>query len=100
MPAVGYGISTAAFHRDGDKIVEHRVQDVEPYLQHTSDLRSAGIVGSSEMRHAAKIPNVVVEAYLAQTGITLHEFMANPVHVKTMLNDPALAGFRIWKGRI
>lgn len=93
-------IRTVKFHRDGNNIVEHRAQDVEPYLQHCADLRSAGIVGSGEMRHAMKIPHVAVEAYCAEKGITLHEWMANPIHVKTMLNDPALAGLRIWKGRV
>jgi hypothetical protein len=93
-------IRTAKFLRDGDNIVEHRTQDVEPYLEHNKALRSAGIVGSGEMRHAAKIPFVVIETYLATHGITLHEFHANPEHVKRMLNDPALAGYRIWGGRV
>lgn len=52
------------------------------------------------MRHAARIPYVVIEQYLATHGIDLHEFHTNPVHVKRMLNDPALAGFRIWQGKL
>jgi len=30
----------------------------------------------------------------------MHEFMANPVHVRRMLMDPNLAGFRVWEGRV
>lgn len=93
-------IRTTKMTIDGATVIEQRTQDVEPYLQHVADLRSAGLTGGSEMRHAAKIPHVVVEKYLADTGITLHEFMVNPVHVKKMLNDPALAAFRIWNGKV
>lgn len=59
-----------------------------------------GETGSATFRHAAKIPFSVIEAYLASAGIDLHEFSINPVHVQRMCNDPALAGFRIWGGRI
>lgn len=93
-------IRTAKFHRDGNTIVEHRVQDVEPYLEHVKALRAAGITGSSEMRHAAKIPFAVVEAYMAEHDVDLHEIERNPAHFRAMLNDPALAGFRIWSGKV
>jgi hypothetical protein len=41
----------------------------------------------------------VVEAYIAQAGITMHEWATNPVHIRRMLNDPDLAGFRVWEGK-
>lgn len=52
------------------------------------------------MRHAAKIPASVIENYIQAKGITFQQFMANPAHAREMLNDPALAGLRIWKGRV
>lgn len=58
-----------------------------------------GETGTSEMRHAARFPKVVVENYCARHGITLHEWMIDPVHVGRMLNDPDLAAFRIWEGK-
>lgn len=52
------------------------------------------------MKHAAKIPKAVIENYMARVGITFHEFMVDDKHVRAMLNDPELSGFRIWKGRV
>lgn len=75
-------------------------QDCTGILDHTKRLHNEGIHGSNEMRHAARIPQVVIEQYLTQNGILFSEFMSNEVHIKRMLNDPALAGFRIWAGRV
>lgn len=52
------------------------------------------------MRHAARLPLIEIEKYMALTGITMHEFMTDPAHVKAMLNNPDLSQYRIWTGRI
>jgi hypothetical protein len=52
------------------------------------------------MRLAASIPVVLVERYLNTHGITLGELGKSQEHQKRLLNDPALAHFRIWKGRV
>lgn len=52
------------------------------------------------MKHAARIPFALIENYLAVNQISMHEFQANPAHIKAMLNDPALSHFRIWQGRV
>jgi len=83
-----------------DKLIVNRVQDVEPFLDHTHDLRSAGKVGSGEFRHAASLPMVLVEKYCNDRGVSFHEFMADTKHVNAMLNDPALKSFRVWEGRV
>ena len=93
------GVLTRLHEHDGALTFE-RVQDVEPILDATAARRVAGMTGSSEMRHAASIPKVVVEAYCNRQGITFAEFMGNPAHGKAMLNDPALSAFRIWQGRV
>lgn len=87
-------------HEHDGKLTFQRVQDVEPILDFAHDLRAAGRVGSSEMRHAASIPMVLVEAYCNDRGIEFREFMNNPAHQRAMLNDPALRAFRIWEGRV
>ena len=91
---------TTGVWSEGGAVTMRRSQDVTPYLDEVKALRHAGETGSATFRHAAKIPFGVIENYLATTGIDLHEFNVNPAHLKTMLNDPALAGFRIWSGRV
>lgn len=59
-----------------------------------------GLHGSSEMKHAGRYPPGFFEWYAQLKGIDFKEFMTNPVHVKNMLNDPELSGFRIWKGQV
>ena len=87
-------------HESGGVLAFERVQDVEPILDFAHDQRVAGAVGSSEMRHAASLPMVIVEAYCNDRGVSFDEFMRDPKHVESMLNDPALAAFRIWHGRV
>jgi hypothetical protein len=91
---------TTGFWQDGDRYIERNSQDIEPVVEAVRALQNSNAVGTSEMRHAAKIPTSVIENYIKANGITFHEFMANPVHAKAMLNDPALSGLRIWKGRV
>lgn len=92
-------LTTAIIH-DGDNMIERRSQDVAPTLERVKRHISMGETGSSEMKHAARIPKAVIENYCARLGITFHEWCGNPVHIKAMLNDPELNGFRIWPGRV
>jgi len=85
------------YHQDG--IIE-RVQDVEPILETCKAFHNEGLHGESDMKHAARIPNVIIERYLNDNHITMQEFMNNEEHIKRLLNDPSLSHFRIWKGRI
>jgi hypothetical protein len=85
---------------DGDDMTQNRVQDVEPILDACAALRSIGAVGSREMKHAAKLPNVLVEDYINIHGITPHEFEVNPEHLRRLLNSSAFASFRIWQGKV
>lgn len=93
-------IGTRIHTNDSGDVTFERIQDCTPILERTTALSNEGHHGSNEMRHAASIPMVIVERYLNDHNITLAEFMGNPEHVKRMLNDPSLSGFRIWKGRV
>lgn len=53
-----------------------------------------------DVRLAARLPDVIVERYCNDNGITLGEFVGNPEHIRRVCNDPALAAFRVWPGVI
>jgi hypothetical protein len=81
-------------------MVTQRTQDCTSIAEHAKALQNEGMQGSNEFRHAAKIPLVFVEAYCNQNNILFSEFMENKEHIKRLVNDPALAHFRIWKGKL
>ena len=87
-------------HMDGDKMHIENVQDATPYLERAKALHNEGIHGSADFRHAAEIPAIAVHIYMNKHGIDFSEFMTNPAHIKSMLNDPDLKHTRIWAGKV
>lgn len=92
-------IGTQFHFHDGAMTVQ-RSQDCTPIVEHTKALQREGITGSSDMKHAAKIPYVIVEKYCNDHNILFSEFMQNREHIKRVLNDPSLSAFRIWRGNV
>lgn len=92
-------MESRVFAQDELMIVKS-VQDVEPILNACKERVETGNVGGTDMKHAASFPMVLVEAYMNRLGITFQEFLQNKEHIKTMLNDRSLEGFRIWKGAV
>jgi len=92
-------VETRLHVHDGSVTFE-RIQDCTPILERATALHNGGHHGSSEMRHAADFPMVIVEKYCNDHHIEFAEFIQNKDHVRRMLADPALAGFRVWKGRV
>lgn len=93
------GVQTTVALQDG-ALVTGTTQDCTPYVERAKTMSTEGMTGSKDMRLAASIPVVLVEKYLNDNGITLQELGRSQEHQKRLLNDPALAHFRIWKGRI
>jgi hypothetical protein len=93
------GTQTVVGLEDG-ALVTGTVQDCTPIAEFAKAAHNAGAFGSSEMRHAARIPMVFIEKYLNDNRITLNEFCKDKTHVRRLLQDPALDHFRIWKGKI
>ncbi|WP_332823566.1 hypothetical protein [Stutzerimonas kunmingensis] len=93
-------LKTVAVVSDDGKVYHQEAQDVEPVLNHVRYLRETGQTGSSEMRHAAKIPWVVSENWRKKRGLSFHEFMANPAHAAAFLNSEDAAPYRIWPGKV
>lgn len=93
------GTQTVVGLEDG-ALVTGTVQDCTPILEAAKAAHNAGYTGSSDMKLAASVPFVVVEKYCNDAGITYHEFAASQEHKKRLLNDPSLAYFRVWNGRV
>lgn len=76
------------------------VQDVEPILEDVkarAALSNGGRSLSRDMYHAARVPTVVVHAWLKKRGLTMQDLKGSIVD--DLLNDPDNAAWRIWKGR-
>lgn len=85
---------------EGDLMIVKSMQDVQPVLDSCKNRFDAGAVGTKDVKHAASFPMVVIEAYMNRVGITFQEFLRDKSHIKTMLNDKSLQGFRIWQGTV
>ena len=86
--------------QDDGLIVVKSMQDVQPILQTVKEKVEVGDVGTKDMKHAATIPMVIIENYMNRVGLTFQEFLRDKEHIKCLLNDKSLAGFRIWKGAV
>ena len=64
-----HGVKTV-IDLQGDDLVTGTIQDCTPILEDAQARQNAGFVGSSEMRHASRLPMVVVETYCNVNGIT------------------------------
>lgn len=87
-------------HLDEDKIIVSSIQDAQPTLDFCSDKRSSGGGSGAELKHAARIPMVVIENYMNRMGISWADFLRNKEHARNLLNDTDLKHFRIWPGRV
>ena len=88
-------------HMDGQgTLTIQTVQDCTPIAEWCKTAHNAGNTGSSDMRHAASIPKIMVDSYCQNKAITFSEFQRDKSHIRSMLNDPALEHFRIWKGKV
>jgi hypothetical protein len=65
----GTKMKETGFWQDGDHYIERHSQDIEPIIETVKALQNANAFGSSEMRHAAKIPTSVIENYIKAKGI-------------------------------
>lgn len=104
-------MSTQFATQDGNTQTQYVDQGEEGFVvqreQYVGDIRDYCIARANEGHHGAKdfklmasLPTVVIEHYCNTNQITLREFMRNPEHAKRMVNDPALADFRIAPGRM
>ena len=93
------GTRTVVALEDGN-LITGMVQDCNAIAEHAKARSNEGFHGSKDMRLAASIPLVMVEKYLHDNHLTMAEFSQSPVHLKRMVQDPALAHFRVWQGAL
>jgi hypothetical protein len=82
-------------------LVTGTVQDCTAIAERAQALHNSGYQGpSGDMKLAASVPFVFVEKYLNDNRITMQDLMRDKAHQRRFLGDPALAHFRVWKGRV
>lgn len=86
------------FATEEGRLIIARSQDCTPIAEYAKAQHNAGFHGSSEVKHAARIPNVIVEKYCNEQRITFEQFMGDPVHIRRVVQNPDNDAFRIWKG--
>ena len=82
------------------RVITGTVQDMTPYAERAKALHNAGEYGTKDLRHLASLPFAAIETYCNVNGIDYQEWSTNPAHIKRMLQDPALADFRVHKGAV
>lgn len=92
-------LQTGIQAEDG-RLIVRRTQDCTPIAEQTKALHNEGHHGSSDFKHAGRIPFIFFEDYCNRNHLTFAEVMSNKEHLKRILNDPALAHFRVWKGKV
>lgn len=85
---------------DKDETIIVHTEHFDGLLDHVAELRNSGQHGSKEMRHVAEIPGIMIDDYCHKLGISFQEFFAEQKHMKALLNDPALAYFRVAPGKV
>lgn len=75
-------------------------QDEAPILDALQDMRTSGNTGTSDMKFAGFLPEVLVDRYIKDKGISLRDFMLDDTHIIRILNDPDYKNLRVWGGRL
>lgn len=91
---------STSYKTEDDRLYVGRSQDCTTIAEYAKALHNEGHHGSSDMKHAAKIPLVIVEKYCNERGITFEEFMAGDKHIKAVVENPDNKLFRIWPGKL
>lgn len=94
-------ISKLHYQESEDKMIEQRVQDVEPYL----DANKAKLAAQNDyrpfagkdMKQVASIPEVIAERWTHQYG---PQWMRDPALLRRLLNDPDNKFLRTCPGKL
>lgn len=86
---------------DGSLTIERR-QDSQPVLDSIKRIKdtTTGKSATGEFYHVARIPFVIVEKYLQEAGVSMHEFQVDDTHITRLMNDADYKHLRIWEGAV
>lgn len=88
-------------HMDGlGTLTVESVQDCTNIAEACKARHNSGDHGSSELKVVGDFPEVFIIKYINDHNITMREFLINKEHMRRVAEDPALAHFRIWKGKL
>lgn len=85
---------------EGDQMHTVRTQDCTPIAERAYAMHKEGMHGTSELKLAATIPNVIIERYMNERGLSFAEVIGDDKHMRAICNNPDNKMFRIWPGRI
>ena len=85
------------------KFTLERVQDVEPVLENAKRMSreggsDAGKNKAGDFYLAARVPLIIIEAWLNIRGLAMRDFKGKVVN--EFLNDANHSAFRVWPGRV
>ncbi|MDE2100269.1 MAG: hypothetical protein KGL39_23665 [Patescibacteria group bacterium] len=96
----GDGTNTFVALEEGNLITGSESTIAHDIARDAQERQKAGMIGSNEMRHAARVDPIVLESWLNKKGVTFQEFCASQTLIRQFLMDPDYAHFRIWTGAI
>ena len=85
-------------HEQG--VIVHHTEWFPGLLDTVKHLHNTGQWGPLDMRVLMHIPGVVIEAWCNQQRIAFDDFTRDEAIRRRFLNDPDLAAFRVYKGRV
>lgn len=96
----GDGTETFVALEDGKLITGTGSYVASAIAEDAKARHNEGLHGSADIKHAARVDPVMIEAYLKRMGITFQEFSNSQEHMRGFLSQPEIASFRIWKGQV
>lgn len=71
---------------NGDGLIFSATQDIAPILEFNKECqKDTSLTRTKEMRHVARIPDVIIEHWLNTEGFNFYR--ASPAEIKAKLND-------------
>lgn len=89
-------------HEDGSysDLLYVDMEQIRGVADFCAELRQHGLTGTKDIRHLAVVPTEMIEKYCNDRGIPFAIFMRDNAEQTRMLNDPAMAGFRVHPGHV